>query len=64
MVDVDIQQAEDPSESNGADSWDNQRVGDGTALDGAESARAGVEQYSETAEVVTDTWEAEDRHSR
>jgi hypothetical protein len=65
--DVHNQQAEGPSAPYGVDSWYNQRVGEGTELDGVGLVREVVERYRETgqARVVTDTREVEEgTHSK
>jgi len=67
VVDVDNRQAAGPSAPYGVDSWDNQRVGEGTVLDGVGVVREEAERYRETAQarVVTDTREVEEgRHSK
>jgi hypothetical protein len=66
VVDVGIQQVEGPSEPYEVDNWDNQRAGESTVPGGAEFVHEVVERYRGTvqAEVVTDMWEAEGRHSR
>jgi hypothetical protein len=67
VVDVDNRQAEGPSAPYGVDSWDNQRVGDGTVLDGVGLVHEVAERYRETAQarVVTGTREVEEgRHSK
>jgi hypothetical protein len=66
VVDVDTLQAEGPSAPYEADSWDNQRVDEGTVLDGAGLVREVAERYRERvqARVVMDTREVEEgRHS-
>jgi len=64
VADGDIQRVEGPSAPYGEDSWDNPMVGEDTALDGAGPVREAVERRMETAQagVVTDMWEAEDKH--
>jgi hypothetical protein len=65
VVDAGIQQVAGPSAPYG-DSWDNQRVEEGTVVDGAGLVHEVAEQYRERGQagVVTDRWEAEGRHSR
>lgn len=65
VVDVDTLQAEGPSAPYEADSWDNQRVDEGTVLDGAGLVHEVAERYRERvqARVVMDTREVEEgRH--
>lgn len=67
VVGVDIRQGEGPSAPYEVDSWDNQRVGEGTVLDGVGLVHEVAERYREAvhARVVTDMWEVEEgRYSR
>lgn len=62
VVGVDIRQAEGPSAPYEVGSWDNQRVGEGTVLDGVGLVHEVAERYRMAvhAQVVTDMREVEE----